>query len=85
MLCFIGGPLLRNLDSDGLEVYTDRDTPFFLTTCFGIVGEEEIDKEGIGEEEMGEEEIGEEERRVKQQQHSEREKKIPALNRPACT
>jgi len=80
MLCFIGGPLLRNLDSDGLEVYTDRDTPFFLTTCFGIVGEEEIDKEEIGEEEMGEEE-----RRVKQQQHSEREKKIPALNRPACT
>ena len=37
MLCFIGGPLLMNLDPDGSEVYTDRDTPCFLTTCFGIV------------------------------------------------
>lgn len=27
MLCLVDGPLLINLDPDGCEVFTDRDTP----------------------------------------------------------
>ena len=38
MLCFVGRSLLRYLECDGLEVYTDRDTPCLVTTCFGIAG-----------------------------------------------
>ena len=39
ILCFVGGPLLMNLDPDGCEVFTDRDTAWdLLATCFGIVG-----------------------------------------------
>ena len=39
MLCVVGGMLLRNLDPDGCEVYTDHDTARdFPTTCFGMAG-----------------------------------------------
>lgn len=38
MLRRIGGPLLINLDPDGCETYTDRDTPSLATT-FGIASQ----------------------------------------------
>ena len=48
MLCFVGGPLLTNLEPDGRDVFTERETARdFPTTCFGMGPRDSMDERRV--------------------------------------